>query len=87
MKREKLAHNHSRNVNGRGSLGEACVSQAPSPSSKRYLHFTMCSQDPSPTLVLPPLFTLLLWFSFLTLLIETMEETGKKARMPLTDQR
>lgn len=34
--------------------------------------------DPSPTLALPQLFVLTLWFSFLTLLIETLEEKGKK---------
>lgn len=28
---------------------------------------------------------LLLWFSFLTLLIETLKEKGKKARKPLTE--
>ena len=64
---------------------EVCVFQVPSPGPKRYLQTTIYSQDPSPTLVLPLLFMLLLWFSFLTLLIETLKEKGKKARMPLTE--
>lgn len=41
--------------------------------------------DPSPILALPQLFVWTLWFSFLTLLTETLEEKGKKARMSQKD--
>lgn len=56
-----------------------------SPRGKCYLCSTTHSQGPFSTLVLPQLFVLALWFSFLTLLIETLGEKGKKARMSQRD--
>lgn len=56
-----------------------------SPRGKCYLCTTTHSQGPFSTLVLPQLFVLALWFSFLTLLIETLGEKGKKARMSQRD--
>ena len=36
--------------------------------------------DPSPTPALPQLFVVRLWFSFLTLLIETLEGKGEESQ-------
>lgn len=75
-----------RNAGGRGSLGGGPRCPG-SPALVENVIFTQphAPTDPSPSPALPQLFVLTLWFSFLTLLLETLGGKGKKARMSQRD--